>query len=186
MTEPTNVEMNRFVKEVDEFMQKYAKLTSPDMQQKVYDAGDPVLMNDYKSAVNRATMLKNTIEATTGAWASAKKAYASVTDVTSMWIGDAVDEIRSWFTDNNVQGLGVLQLPAAAWVAGIVASAYIMNSLMSKIFVRVDVARLVAQGVDPAQALQTAQSAAAPAFFEALNIPLLIGGGLAVWLLLRN
>lgn len=180
----TPEEMNRFVRVVDQFMKNYTELVSPVMRQKVYSTNDSALISDYESAVNRGRVLKSTIENTVGAWNAAKAAWSSVTDTTSIWIGDAIDEIKSWFGGGpDMSGLGFIQLPAAAWIAGIIAVAYSLNSLMSNIFVRANAAKLVEQGVSPERALATAKQGVASQFFQTLNVPLLVGGVLAVWLL---
>lgn len=203
MAEPTPQEMNKFVATIDEFMLKLAKLNSPQMRQTAYASGDQVLIDDYEITLGRAKGLAATIETTTGAWTAAKSAYSAVTDQTSILIGDAIDEIRSWFgagpkadlSGQNLSGqnlsrcnlgaLGLVQLPAAAWIAGILAAAYIAIRSMDAIFIRLDASRL--QREDPTisrdQAISRARTASAiGSFFSFQAAPLLIGGALALWL----
>lgn len=204
MAEPTKAEMNRFVREVDEFMQKNRILNSSEYQNIVYNSNDPSLIADYENAVIQFGRLRSTIIATVGVWSAAKQRWASVIDVTSTAIGDAIDEIRSWFgyepagqfaayttlgdlprnALSGLSALGIVQLPAAAWVAGIISAAYLANTMMSKIFVRIETARLVRSGMPRAEALQVASSALAPTFFRGINIPLVAGGLLAIFLLM--
>lgn len=189
MADPTQQEMNTFVATVDEFMQKLAKLESAEMRNAAYASNDRALIDDYEIAVGRSRGLRATIEVTTGAWASAKAAYASVTDQTSMYIGDMIDEIRSWFGAGpkaDLSALGIIQLPAAAWVAGIIATAYLAIRGMDAIFIRLDASRI--QREDPTisrdRAIAKARTAAAVgSFFSFQTAPLLIGGALALWLI---
>lgn len=205
MADPTTQEMNRFVKEVDSFMANTAKLNDPAMRAKVAATGNPALMNDYNSAVSQSRILKNTIEATVGAWNAAKAGWQKITDTTSMAIGDAIDEIRSWFgykpagglsaydvspisggTLGSLGALGAVQLPAAVWIAGIVSAAYLLNQTMNKIFVSVEASRIMSADptVSRSQALTAAASAVRSAgFFGGATVPLLIAAGLAAFLL---
>jgi len=189
VAEATQQEMNRFVATVDEFMQKLAKLESPAMRDAAYASNDRALIDDYEITLGRAKGLRATIETTTGIWDSAKAAYASVTDQTSMYIGDAIDEIRSWFGTGpkvNLSALGVIQLPAAVWITGIIATAYIAIRSIDAIFIRLDASRI--QREDPTisrdRAIAKARTAAAVgSFFSFQTAPLLLGGALALWLL---
>lgn len=176
-------------------MQNYARLVSPDTQEKVYATRDQAFINDYESARSRGAALKRSVENTVGAWQTAKQTYATATDKTSMYIGDAIDEVRSWFgagpkadlSAYTMSGLGVIQFPAAAaWIAGIVATSFILNNLMAKIFVRIEAATLEESGIPREQAIRIASRSVAPTFFQSLNVPLLVGGALAIWLLMRN
>lgn len=99
-------EMNRFVKSVDEFFANYAKLTTPAMRDQVYSSGQPQLIADYQAAVSRGATLSRTIQGTVGAWNAAKSAWAGVIGATSTVIGDAIDEIRSWFGYEPAPGVG--------------------------------------------------------------------------------
>lgn len=105
MSQASQAELNRFVEVVDEFKRKFAKLTSDDMRRQVLASGDAKLQSDYNTAVSRGRALNATIETTVGAWNAFKSGYRAVTDVTSTWIGDAVDEIRSWFGYDPAPGI---------------------------------------------------------------------------------
>lgn len=187
MAEPTQQEISQFVLSVDEFMQNYARLISSDTQAKVYASQDPQLIADYEQARSRGATLKASVENTVGAWNTAKQIYATAIDKTSMYIGDAIDEIRSWFGGGpkaDLGALGIIQFPAAAaWIAGIVGTAFILNNLMKKIFVRIETAALVESGIPRDQAIRIASRSIAPTFFQAMNIPLILGGALAVYLI---
>lgn len=101
-------EMNRFVKSVDEFFANYEKLTTPAMRAQVYASGQPELIADYQAAVSRGATLSATIQGTVGAWTAAKAAWGTVTGATSTVIGDAIDEIRSWFGYEPAPGVSSL------------------------------------------------------------------------------
>lgn len=190
MAEPSAKEVTQFFQTTDTFMQNYARLTSPETQAKVYASNDQTLIADYERLKTRGSALKSQVENAVGAWTNAKQLYATATDKTSMYIGDAIDEIRSWWGTGpkaDLQGLGILQFPlAAVAVAGIVGTAFLLNSLMSQMFVRIETESLVESGMPRTQALKVAQGTLAPTFLQALNVPLLLGGVLAIWLLLRN
>jgi len=189
MSETANV--NKFVAVVDEFMANYARLNSNDAKTAVANSGDPALIAEYNSQLGKATALKNTIEATTGAWQSAKQFYLQSTDTSSMYIGDAVDWIRSKFGYDpapGFSGLGALQIPAAAWIAGIIAAAVLMNSAMKKLFVAIEASKIQRQNPSVSRADAVAQASRALAvggFFSFQNAPLFIGGAIALWVLLR-
>lgn len=186
--EPTTGEKNRFVRTVDEFMENYTFLLSRETQNKVYGMGDPALNAEYENMINNAGRLRGVILTTVGAWEQARAALTSVTDVTSMYIGDAIDEIRSWFgydPTRGLNGLGVFQLPAAAWMIGIISAAVLLNSAMSKLFIKIETASLVRSGVNPGEALRIASNALAPSLLGGVNKTLLIGGALALFLLMR-
>ena len=209
MPETTPQEMNKFVQTVDEFMANYAKLISPETKAGVYATKNPALINDYENAVSQSRILKRTIEATVGAWNAAKKGWASVTSTTSIAIGDAIDTIRGWFgyepaggepatemgvydissiTGGTLGALGVIQLPAAAWIAGIIASALLLNGTMNKIFISIEASRI--QRADPTISRERALSAASKIvstdFFGKATLPLIVAGLLAAYLLLGN
>jgi len=193
--------MNRFVQSVDEFFSNYAKLISPAMRAQVYATGNTALIADYESAKSQGAILKTTIEATTGAWATAKAAYSAVTGVTSTAIGDAIDEIRSWFgykpageylggccavPGTGLGALGVVQLPAAAWVAGILGAVYLANQVMSKIFIFVAANQI--QAGDPSLSRSQALAAAADtikgeSILGAITLPLIAAAALAAFLI---
>ena len=201
----TPQEMNRFVQSVDEFFSNYAKLISPAMRAQVYATGNTALIADYESAKSQGAILKTTIEATTGAWAVAKRAYSAVTDTTSTVIGDVVDEIRSWFGYKPAGGLGylgacncpapglgavgalgVVQLPAAAWIAGILGAVYLANQVMNKIFIFVAANQI--QAGDPSLSRSQALAAAADtikgeSILGAITLPLIAAAALAAFLI---
>lgn len=206
----TPQEMNKFVQVVDEFMSNYDKLMDPQMRTDVYNSRNSALIADYESATGQAQTLKRTIEATTGAWNAAKQSWANVTDKTSMVIGDAIDEIRSWFGYDPAPGIGnydfvrfdsspisggnlgafaAIQLPAAAWIAGIVSAAYLLNKTMNQIFISVEASRF--QRIDPtlsrSQALEKAVTAVTGGgFFGRATLPLIAAGALAIYLVMRK
>lgn len=187
-------ELNRFVQVVDDFLAKLAKLKSPQTRDAVYASGDSQLISDYESAVSKGDVLKSTIEATVGAWNAAKAEWSKVTDTTSMAIGDAVDWVRSLFGYKpagdfgaipyykGLGALGLIQIPAAAWVAAIIAAAVLLGKLYDSILVRVEAARLQhEQGMSREQALATAQSIYSPSWFKDVfnwKTVILVGGGL--------
>ena len=102
----SQAELNRFVKVVDEFKAKYARLIAPATKAQVYASGNQKMIADYETAVVRGNALNRSIAALVGAWAAFKRGYAAVTDTTSMYIGDAIDEIRSWFGYDPAHGIG--------------------------------------------------------------------------------
>lgn len=102
----SQTELNRFVKVVDEFKAKFAKLTNPATRAQVYASGNQKMISDYETAVVRGNALNTSINALVGAWAAFKRGYKAVTDTTSTVIGDAIDEIRSWFGYDPSGGLG--------------------------------------------------------------------------------
>ena len=186
-------EMNRFVQSVDVFFANYEKLTTPQIRDEVFASGNPALIANYQSAVSKGAMLSRTIQATVGAWGAAKSAWSVVTGATSTVIGDAIDEIRSWFgyepaggvgslgcpyrdaspisggylglydpspiSGGRLGALGAIQLPAAAWVAGILGAVYLMNQAMNKIFISVEATRM--QNRDPTLSREKALDVAA-------------------------
>ena len=173
-------ELNRFVREVDSFMHRYADFASPETRAAVVATNDPKLIADYEATRNHAASLKSGIEATTGAWNSAKAFYAAQIGNTSMIIGDAIDEIRSWFGYKPAGGLGALQLPAAVWVAGIIAACVTLNRAMDAVIIRLDAARIVRNtGVPYSDAYKQATDAhRSSGLFGGATVPL-IGLGLA-------
>lgn len=201
MTEATQVEVNRFVKEVDEFVANLNRFDTSAMRANVYATNDTVLIDKYETTLNQANILHSTIEATTGAWDAARRAYTSLTDRTSMAIGDAVDEIRSWFgysvtgdldaysvspiSGGNLGAFAAIQLPAAAWIAGIISAAYLLNQAMKRLMLQIDASRL--QRANPTLSYDAAITrakfaSAGPGLFGAATLPLVIAGGLALWL----
>jgi len=196
-------EMNSFVRVVDEFMQNFAKLNLSATRKAVYESGNSALIDDYETTFDRAQTLKAAIEATTGTWQAAKRGYAVVTSETSMLIGDAIDTVRSWFgykpagdlgryaavpiSAGQLGALSAIQLPAAAWVAGIISAAYLLNQAMKRVMLQIDAAKL--QRDNPAmpynKAIELAKTASrGPGLFGLSTVPLILGGALALWLLL--
>jgi hypothetical protein len=209
--------MNIFVAEVDKFMANYSKLILPSTRAEVYASGNPELIANYETAVTRGRILKSTIEGTVGAWNAAKRAWGSVTDVTSTVIGDAIDWVRGIFGDGpnadlrayqaspisggqlgrydvspisggQLGALGALQLPAAAWVAGIISSAYLLNSLIEKIWISIEATRI--QKANPNIPRDEAINAAAGAVKRAgilgdfdLTLPLVAAAAIAAFLI---
>ncbi len=201
----TPQELNRFVQSVDEFFSNYAKLISPAMRAQVYATGNAAVIADYESAKSQGAILKSTIEATTGAWATAKAAYSVITGATSTFIGDAIDEFRSWFGYKPagglgylgacncpapglgyLGGLGVVQAPAAAWVAGILGAVYLANQAMNKVFIFVAANQI--QAADPTLSRAQALAAAADTvrgegIIGAITLPLVAAAVLAAFLI---
>jgi len=201
----TPQELNRFVQSVDEFFSNYAKLISPAMRAQVYATGNAAVIADYESAKSQGAILKTTIEATTGAWALAKRAYSAATGATSTVIGDVIDEVRSWFGYKPAGGLGylaacncpapglgavgylgVVQAPAAAWVAGILGAVYLANQAMNKVFIFVAANQI--QAADPTLTRAQALAAAADTIkgegiIGAITLPLVAAALLAAFLL---
>lgn len=201
----TPEQMNKFVRSVDEFFQKFARLDTPQMRSDVYSSRNSQLIADYEQTIDQGRILKATIENTVGAWNAAKAAWSAVTDTTSMAIGDAIDRVRSWFgyepapgvsayhaSPISSGGLGLLsaiQLPAAAWVTGIIAATYLLNGAMDKIFISVEASRI--QRADPTISRERALVQATDAvkslnIFGRATLPLLAAAALAAYLLLRK
>lgn len=186
-------ELNKFVEVVDEFKTNLARLTSPEFERQVYAFDNPALHQDYGKAVVQARALNSTIDATVGAWNAFKRGYLAATDASSTVIGDAIDEIRSWFGYKpagdlgryELAGLGAIQIPAAAWVAGIIAAALVLNRTMAAIFVQVEAAKLQREnpGMSREVALQKAKDSLPSLFGAGITVPLVIAGIAAVWLL---
>lgn len=160
MAQASQLQMNEFVKVIDEFMQKYARLISPQTRAEVLASGEPQLISDYEKAVSRGGMLKINIEVVTGAWQAAKRAYASVTDVTSTVIGDVADWFKNLFGgDNNLGTLGVIQIPAAAWIVGTIAAGAALILSIDRIFITLEANRIQrdSPGVSRQQAIVLAK-----------------------------
>ena len=193
MAEATKTELNRFVEVVDKFMRRYAILNSPATRERVYASNDQKLISDYETAVSRGGALKVAIEKTVGAWDAAKRAWKSITDTTSTVIGDAIDEIRSWFGYKpagelgnlvpGLAGLGAIQVPAAAWVAGIIAAAVILTKAIDEILVRVEATRIQREsGLPREQAIALAKDVYSRSLLgDVLDWKILVGIGLAVY-----
>lgn len=189
MSQASNTEINQFVKVVDDFMSRYSRLVSSDTRAAVYASNDAKLVADYNSAVNKGAVLKSTVEATVGAWATAKNAIQTVQDTTSIYIGDAIDWLRSQFGYKPAGGLGAFQIPAAAWVAGIVASCYAMLKIMDAIQIQIEASKLQRQNPDLPRdtAIDRArQAVVGSGFMDSLKWPLgLLGLAAFVFLTMR-
>ena len=235
MSQASQAELNRFVEVVDKFKANFAKLNAPETRSAVLASGDAKLQSDYQSALSRGRALNTTIETTVGAWNAFKSGYAAVTDRTSTIIGDAIDEIRSWFgydpapgignyalysaqvppydPDADILGvsysdlqspvsfrpvrerrvvgvgdLGAVQIPAAAAVAAIVSAAFLLNSAMNKIFIRIEATRIQREtGVDRGEALLQAERGLTEGFkIGAVTPAMLLLGGVALWMILQK
>lgn len=198
MSQASQQELSKFVRIVDEFMSKYDKLNTPAMRAQVYATNNSAFQDDYEIALGRGRILKRTIEQTIGAWTAARGQYEKITDTTSPAIGDAIDEIRSWFGYDpdgglsvyraGLSGLGAIQLPAAAvgavWIAGIIASATVLITAFDRIFVTVNANKIQAQNpnVSRDEAIRRAQSAL-PSVFGSFGWKTLLVGGAAVYLI---
>lgn len=160
-------QVSLFVKKTDEFFAKYAKLTSPEFRAKVYATQDQSIISAYESELNRAAGIKTAINATVGVWQTFKSGYAAVTDTTSTIIGDAIDEIRSWFgykpaggfsaydvspisggqlglysvspiSGGQLGALAAIPFITAVWITGILALLVVSVRAQDKIFMWVD------------------------------------------------
>lgn len=190
----TQTELNRFVKIVDEFKANYARLILPATRSEVYATNNPKLIGDYNSAISKSRLLNSTINNAVGAWNAFKRGYAAVTDVTSTVIGDAIDEIRSWFGYDPAPGighytlgaLGAVQIPAAVIIAGIIATAVVLNKAISSIFVTLEANRIQRENpnISRPQAIIQAERGL-PSILPSAITPVMIGvGALALWLIL--
>lgn len=197
----SQAELNKFVKVVDEFKANYARLILPATRAEVYAMNNPAMISDYESAVSRGAILNSTIANLVGAWNAFKSGYAKVTDTTSTVIGDAIDEIRSWFGYDPAPGigcymqglgglgmLGAIQIPAAVAIAGIVSAALLLNSMMNKIFVNLQANKIQAAspGTNRGDALAQAQRGLSTFFPTSLSLPMLAAGAIALYLVLGN
>ncbi len=200
MPDATQTELNKFVKVVDEFKAKYALLISPATRAQVYASKNPALISEYETTVSRGGALNSSINALVGAWNAFKRGYGAVTDVTSTAIGDAIDTIRGWFGYDPAPGighyvaaqglgvLGVIQIPAAVAVAGIVGAAIVLIAAMNRIFISIEASKIQKQnpGITRAVALRQAESGL-PSFIPGGITPIMIGlGALALWMVLSK
>jgi len=193
----SQTELNKFVKIVDEFKAKFAKLTLPQTRAQVYASGNTKMISDYETAVSRGNALNSTINAMVGAWSAFKRGYKKVTDTTSTVIGDAVDEIRSWFGYEpaggigGLNGLGAIQLaalPAAVAVAGVISAALILNSLMDKIFVSIEANRIQKDNpnISRGAALKQAEAGLPSLLPGGISLPMIAAGALAIYFLMGS
>ena len=185
--EASQAEMNRFVKVVDDFMRKYKALTAPKTRAAVIATQNPETISNYESTLARANTLKATIEGSIGAWNTAKSEYEFVQDSTSIRIGDAIDTVRGWFGYNPMGGLSAL--PAAAWIAGIVSAAYLLNKQIDNLLISISASRLQSQ--DPtlsrSQALMNASAVIkGPGLLGSIPLPLIGAGAIALFLIFRK
>lgn len=198
--EASQAELNKFVKVVDEFKAKYLLLISPATRQQIYASNNPALIKDYETAVSRGRVLNNSINALVGAWNAFKSGYKTVTGVTSTVIGDAIDEVRSWFgydpapgIGNYVQtqgmgALGIIQVPAAVAVAGVVAAAMVLIAAMNRIFIALEASKIQRENPSITRAVALRQAEAGlPSFIPGGITPVMIGlGALALWFVLSK
>lgn len=193
MAQASQQQMNEFVKVIDEFMQKYTRLISTQTRTEVYASGNPQLISDYENAVSRGGMLKTNIEIVTGAWQAAKRAYSSVTDITSMYIGDAIDWFKDLFggtpvpvSGPQIGGLGVIQIPAAVWIVGTIAAGAALILSIDRIFITLEANRIQrdSPGISRVQAITQAKSAVGLNIFGDVKQLAIIGGIVFVaWLI---
>ena len=193
MAQASQQQMNEFVKVIDEFMQKYTRLISTQTRTEVYASGNPGLISDYENAVSRGGMLKTNIEIVTGAWQAAKRAYSSVTDVTSMYIGDAIDWFKDLFggtpipvSGPQIGGLGVIQIPAAVWIVGTIAAGAALILSIDRIFITLEANRIQrdSPGMTRVQAITQAKGAIGLNIFGDVKQLAIIGGIVFVaWLI---
>ena len=187
MAQASQQQMNEFVKVIDEFMQKYTRLISTQTRTEVYASGNPGLISDYENAVSRGGMLKTNIEIVTGAWQAAKRAYSSVTDITSMYIGDAVDWFKGLFGgEPQIGGLGIVQIPAAVWIVGTIAAGAALILSIDRIFITLEANRIQrdSPGMTRVQAITQAKGAIGLNIFGDVKQLAIIGGIVFVaWLI---
>jgi hypothetical protein len=160
MAQASQNQMQEFVAVVDEFMQKFAKLSSPATRAEVYASGDQQLISDYESTLWKGNALKSSIETTVGAWNAAKRGWSSVTDKTSMYIGDAIDAIRNLFGGGpDTDGLGAIQIPAAAFVVGAIGASAALILSIDRIFIALEAGRIQrdSPGINREQAYEIAK-----------------------------
>ncbi len=177
MTVANQEQMRSFVKIVDDFYG--VRSTLQKKQAAVYASGDANLIADYNSFMSKSNALNMTIENTVGAWNAAKNAWSKVTDISSTYIGDAVDWFREVFSDYNADGMsafGAIQLPAAAWVAGISASAFLLWRTGKTLVTRIDAVSIAAaENIPYDQALIKADHVNRFKIFSPEMAPLIIG-----------
>ena len=113
-----------FIRKTDEWYAKYLKLISPEFRAQVYATQDAQIISAYEYEVTRASGLKTTINATVGVWATFKRGYAAVTDVTSTVIGDAIDWFRDLFGGGTVGALSAYTIRDVSPISGGQLGAY--------------------------------------------------------------
>ena len=138
--------------------------------------------------------MNNSINALVGAWGAFKRGYGAVTDVTSTVIGDAIDTVRGWFGYDAAPGiggmgsLGLIQIPAAVAIAGIVGAALVLIAAMNRIFISIEASKIQREnpGVPRAVALRQAESGL-PSFIPGGITPVMIAAGaFALWFVLSQ
>lgn len=122
-------QVSLFIRKTDEWYAKYLKLVSPEFRAQVYATRDSQIISAYESEVNRATALKRTINATVGVWATFKRGYTAVTDVTSTIIGDAIDWFRGIFGGGPAADLGVYTIRDVSPISGGRLGAYTIRDV---------------------------------------------------------
>lgn len=209
-------DIGRLVKNVDQFMQKYAELKSPDVRAAVSASQNSEIMREYANTLAAADGMKRTIDSTVGAWDAFKRAYGRVTDTTSMYIGDAIDEIRSWFgydpapgigempifaadvpgsmhyrglmTGNGLGALSAVPVIAAAVAVGVAGAAYIINKQIDNFMVMLQAWRIRSNDptISQQRALAIATSSVKKSWTDNLKFPVLIGAVALGYFILRN
>ena len=187
-------QLRELVKIVDDFLTVRSDVLS--RQAEVYASGDPELIADFESFMGRSNALKASIEKTVGAWNAAKMAWGNITDKTSAAIGDAIDWFRETFTDYeaapgigsyhnaSLAAFGAIQVPAAAWVAGISASAFLLWRMGKGLMTRIDAIKISRERNIPYdQALIQADKVGGMKLFTVEMAPLYIGALAAAYFL---
>lgn len=173
--------MNRFVAVVDEFMQKFAKLSLPSTRTEIYASNNPALISDYESTLSKGRALKMSIDTTVGAWQTAKAGWASVTDVTSLYIGDAIDWLKALFgpeSNGNLNALGIIQIPAAAFVIAAIGASTALIFSMDRIFIAMEASKIQREnpGTSRSAAYAQAKSGTGLDLFGGINQLAMIAG----------
>jgi len=186
---PKQDNYSNFARVVDTFYKKRAALILA--RNKVMASGDAQLIADYNSAIARATSMNSTIQNAVGVWSVARKKYASLTDTTSMAIGDAVDTIRSWFgydPSQGLNGLGAIQLIPIAVAGGIAAAVIIVTKGIDEVLIRIEATKIQREdGVSRSEAIKRATNAYDDGFFKGAFDWKVIGGVAAIaWFLTRK
>ena len=159
------------------------------MRRNAYQTGDARLVRKFETTLTQAGVLNRTIDGAVGTWAAFKREYANFTAKTSMVIGDFIDNIRERFFGYDPDGgLGAVQIPAAAVIATIIASALALNGAMKALFISIEGSRI--QRENPNMSREAALKRAKgmlPSFLpDGITAGMLIAAGLAAFLLLSN
>jgi hypothetical protein len=130
-------------------------------------------------------------------------------------IGDAIDEIRSWFgyepmgdlpclgcapgigcvgcphdavqpQQPGLGALGIIQIPAAVAVAGIITAGMVLIAAMNRIFIALEANKIQRENPSVSRAVAIRQAEAGlPSFIPGGITPVMIGlGALALWMIL--